>query len=291
MTYGHTPITRFSRELTVSTLLQGGLWTLAVIAFLLSIAPGGSPLLGNLVLLLIVIAWVILSYRSARGSRITADSPNLIAAGRFREAEERIGEVIGTFGLFRNVKLVGLHHLALLRHAEKRFHDAAAVCRLILKQRLGGVRGLAKPTQLILADSALEMGDLRAAYDAISALYRERLTLGEALTLLSIQSDYLAHIGAWDELVESMEKKVALAELMPPSAAARTQAMLALAARRTGRAFLRRRVELLTDVQELTAQRPMLMELWQVASPAGSDESAHTEVRHDEVGTDGGRAE
>jgi hypothetical protein len=48
---------------------------------------------------------------------------------------------------------------------------------------------------------------------------------------------------------------------------ARVQAMLALAAKRTGRTdwanWLRRRVELLVDVRELATQRPLLWELWE----------------------------
>ena len=271
------PIPRFRRDLTFSSIIQSGLFVAAFVAMLLSVMPGGA-IVGNLLFAGIVVAWLALSYRSAKSSRINADSPGLIAAGRFREAEQRIEGVVGSFGLFRNVKLVGLHHLALLRHAEKRFHDSAALCQLILRQRLGGVKGLAKPTRLILADSAMEMGDVRGAYDAIASLYRERLSLTEALTLLNVQSDYLMRIGAWDQLFDLIERKASLAELMPPTAAARTQAMLALAARRLGREdwanWLRKRVELLVDPNELIAQRPMLAELWtpapQADLPAGN---------------------
>jgi hypothetical protein len=52
--------------------------------------------------------------------------------------------------------------------------------------------------------------------------------------------------------------------------------MLALAARRTGRTdwehFLRRRAELLADVSDLTAKRPVLSELW----PEGGKEVQRT---------------
>jgi hypothetical protein len=47
---------------------------------------------------------------------------------------------------------------------------------------------------------------------------------------------------------------------------ARTQALLALAAKKIGRddwaSWLTRRAELLADVQELCTRRPMLWELW-----------------------------
>jgi hypothetical protein len=57
-----------------------------------------------------------------------------------------------------------------------------------------------------------------------------------------------------------------MAELLPTTQSARTQAFLALAAKKKNREdwseWLRRRVELLTDVQKLSADRPMLSELW-----------------------------
>ena len=63
-----------------------------------------------------------------------------------------------------------------------------------------------------------------------------------------------------------------LAELMPQPAGARSQALLALAAKRTGRpdweGWLRRRVELLADVQELCVRRPILWELWRADEAA-----------------------
>ena len=48
---------------------------------------------------------------------MAADSPSLIASGQFDEAEQEIEKVIRSFWLFRSVKLLSLHHLAVLRHA------------------------------------------------------------------------------------------------------------------------------------------------------------------------------
>jgi hypothetical protein len=60
--------------------------------------------------------------------------------------------------------------------------------------------------------------------------------------------------------------KVEMAELLPGEGAARAQAFLALAAQKLGRTdwanWLRRRVELLTDVKGLCTSRPLLAELW-----------------------------
>ena len=110
------------------------------------------------------------------------------------------------------------------------------------------------------------MGDLRGTYDALMGLYRQRLSLGEALNLLLLESDYLARIGAWQQLFSQVQTKVQLAELMRSQHAGRIQGLLALAARKSGRedwaAWLRRRAELLVDVQQLAKERPMLWELW-----------------------------
>jgi hypothetical protein len=137
----------------------------------------------------------------------------------------------------------------------------------------------------MLAESLLELGDTRAAGEAIAGLYSQRLSLVEGMKLLRVQLDYLARVGAWDQIVPAVPMtpggappgpadaawaalvtRVQLAELMPPPDAARTQAYLALAALKVGRAdwsdWLRRRVELLTDVDKLAADRPVLWELW-----------------------------
>ena len=41
--------------------------------------------------------WLALSYRSAKGSSVAADSPLLIASGQFEEAEQRIETVMRFF--------------------------------------------------------------------------------------------------------------------------------------------------------------------------------------------------
>jgi hypothetical protein len=164
---------------------------------------------------------------------------------------------------------MSLLNLALVRLAQKRWPETAMLCREVLAG-LGGKGGqeqVAKSGRLMLADALLEMGDLGGAYDAIIGLYQHRLTLGEALNLLRVQSDYLARIGAWKELFDGVQTKVQLAELMPPGNGARVQAMLALAAKKLGRTdwanHLQRRVELLADVRELATDRPVLWELWE----------------------------
>lgn len=255
-------ISRVRRDMTLSTLLK----TVLACAAMACLLGGGGDNMRVVGLLGIAGLWVWLSFNSARSSRTAAESPSLIAAGQFEEAERNIEQTVRTFSLFRPVKLQALHHLALLRHAQRRWQESAALARALLRQRLGALQPISRPTLLLLADSLLEMNDVRGAYDAIARLYRERLSLPEVLNLLAIQLDYSTRIAAWPSMLDNVMEKVQLAELMPPVVAARSQAALALAAQKVGRAdlanWLRARVELLTDVKQMAEQRPALAELW-----------------------------
>lgn len=258
-------IARLRRDLTVSTLIRWGLVSGVMVALLLE-AVGTVRLSGSLLLAVIGGLWLFLSYRSMQGSRMAAESPQLIAAGLYDRAEEHIDESIRSFSLFRTVKLRTLHHLTVLRHAQRRWSDAALLARALLRERLGPLAGLSRSTRLILADALLEVGDLPGAHEAIAQLYRQRLSLNEALELTAVQTDYLARIGAWKPMMENLRHKVDMAELMPPERSALVQAQLALAAKKLDNTawehFLRRRAELLADVRDLVGRRPMLAELW-----------------------------
>ena len=266
MSHAENAIARLRRDLTLSMLIRWGL-VAAVLAALALEAAGVIPVSGSLVLALIGGLWLFLSYRSMHGSRMVAESPQLIAAGLYERAEQHIDQAIRSFSLFRNVKLRTLHHLAVLRHAQQRWSEAALLSQALLRERLGPLAGLSRSARLILADALLEIGDLRGAHQALMSLYQQRLGLSEALELTAVQTDYLARIGAWPQLTEGLRRKLELAELMPPERSARVQAQLALAAKKTGHeageSFLRRRAELLADVRDLVVRRPMLAELWQ----------------------------
>ncbi len=259
-------IHRTRRDLTLGLALKALLTALLAMSFMV------GPESVRLGLLLGVGAiWIFLSFTSARGSRLAAESPSLIAEGRFEEAERQIDQAIRSFSLYRAAKLQPLHHLALLRHAQRRWQESALLCRAFLGQRGATARGLSNPARLILADALLELGEVRGAYEAIDRLYREPLSLADLLNLLLLQLDYSARIGAWDAMLQGFMTKVQLAELMLPDGSARANALLALAAHKRGRAdwaaWLRGRAELLGDVDHLIAQRPVFKELWPDRKP------------------------
>lgn len=249
------------RDLTISSLLKALMFGTAIIVPMTGI---GIPFVVFLIAFGAV--WTGLTFYNARGSSMAADSPTLIASGQFDEAEEEIERVIRSFWLFRSVKLLGLHHLAVLRHAKRQWRDSVLLSQALLKQRLGAMPAIARTTRLMLADSLLELGDLPGAYLALMSLYSQKVTLTEAMNLLVVQLDYETRVGAWASMFQNIQYKVQLAELMPAASAARAQAMLAIAAERVGRTdwadWLRKRVELLTDINELMVHRPILKELW-----------------------------
>jgi hypothetical protein len=258
-------IHRYQRDVALgrvlrSLLLAGAAASVLVLPFVLK---GFDSMIG---LSVIFGLWLFLSFTSAKNSRILGPSAQLIATGQFEEAEQRIEQAMRAFSISRTSKLMGLHHLAVLRHKQRRWHDAISLCRAVLAQRLSALPALERSTRLMLADSLLEVGDTRAAALAITPLRGQQLPLVDMLTLVQVELDVLARLGAWDAVVAGLPGKVQLAELMPPQASARAQAALALAARKRGMndwaEWLRKRVELLADVGKLTEQRPALMELW-----------------------------
>jgi hypothetical protein len=258
-------ISRVRRDLTIAALLRAALLSAALACVL--VGPMlGVHVDGMLVLMGIGAVWILLSVRSMKGTRLAADSPSLIAAGQYEQAEARIDTALRSFSLFRATKLQSLHHLALLRHAQHRWRDTALLCQALLGQKLGGMGRLPRATLLLMADSSLEMDDLAGAFAAMNRLYQFRLSLNEALALQVLQLDYGSRVGAWEPMLRGVGTKTQMSELMPPPNAARSQALLALAAWKLGHRplarWLRRRAELLADPQEISADRPVLAEMF-----------------------------
>ncbi|MGA2442902.1 MAG: hypothetical protein ABSH08_18265 [Tepidisphaeraceae bacterium] len=259
-------ITRFRRDLTIAALVRISL--LAAAMFCVLAEPFGLHQGWMYVLLVVGGIWVLLSYRSMQGTRIAADSPSLIAAGEFERAESHIDASLRSFSLFRNAKILSLHHLAVLRHAQQRWRESALLSQAVLSQKLGNMQGLARNSLLLLADSMLRLGDLRGAFGAMTRLYRYRLSLGEALVLQLLQLDYGWRIGAWESMLQAVGGKVQMCELMPRLNAARSQALLAAAAFKTNRIelaqWLRRRAQLLAEPQEIASGQPSLEEIFRL---------------------------
>jgi len=267
-------IVRFRRDVLISRVARVLLFVLLVTAVAAGMgdSEGGweRGIAGGGMLALLMGFFFLQGYRDLKSSRQAADWPAMIATGRFEQAERQIDLSLRSFSIYRRAKLLGLHNLAMLRHAQQRWDEAAILCRAVLDQQVAMARSLAKPSRLLLADSLLQVGDLAGAYEALSRLYSQRLSLAEAMTLLQLQLEYSWRVGAYPAMVSGLAAKVQLAELMPTSSAARTQAFLSLAAHRLGQkelaGWLGQRVKLLVDPERFKVEMPAMVELWNEGS-------------------------
>src|SRR3954452_6130853 len=171
-----TAISRVRRDLTLGWLLRAVFLAAVVASFALPLLGASfEPAFG---LAIVAVAWLVLNTQGVRGARLAAASPSLISSGRFEEAERQIDEVLRGFSISKTPKLLSLHHLAVLRHAQRRWQESAVLCRTLLVQNLGpSLTGIERPARLILADSLLELGDARGAQEALSALNPRDLSL------------------------------------------------------------------------------------------------------------------
>lgn len=264
-------IDKIRRDIALAMLLRSLLLVGAITSILIDILKP-HILDASAVLIVIAALWLALSIRSARNSRLIGISPLLIAAGDYDAAEKQIEQSLTRFSLFRTVKLLSLHHLAMLRHAQRRYDEAVSLCRALLRQRLGKLTSVSRQAHLIFADSLLKIGDVQGAGLAIQSLQGQSLNLPETLNMLQVEVSYQASINAWDRIISGLETKIQLAELLPTLPAARVQALLALAAHHQNHPdwaqWLASRAQLLAEPSELTSMHPELAILWGMPAPS-----------------------
>lgn len=209
------------------------------------------------------VVWTIVSSLNARTRRLAFDAGQHIAAGEFDLAEDRLTQSLTSFTLAGSTKQFGLHQLAMLRHAQARWSDAAALARAFLSSRTTAAANDI-PSRLVLAESLLEMGDLDGVERMVRELGSYRLNLRQTLVLTQLRLDVLARRGKFASAFQNPYATLGLVELMPASVSARCHAILALAAKRVGDStwwhWLANRARLLGDVDALFESRPFLRE-------------------------------
>lgn len=254
-------VSRFRRDLTLAWLVRNGLLA-GVVAWVLLCGFLHWDVQPMISVVVFMGVWMALVYRSRRATMSAAEASNLIAAGQFDAAEKQLDFALHSFSVLTTAKLIGLHHLAQLRHAQHNWRESAMFCQALLAQPLGRLQPLSRPSRLMLADSMLRLGDVAGAYAAMAGLYDARLPLGQLLTLQSLQLDYLARISAWTAMLQNLACRIQLAELMPPVKSAQAQALLALAAEKTARTDLRdwllARASRLADRKDVVSDHPAL---------------------------------
>lgn len=165
-------------------------------------------------------------------------------------AEAVLREAIGRRPLVKSIRLLLYHRLALLRHRQGRFAEAAAICDGVLTLPLGKARPVRPSLLLLTAEARLNVHDLPRAWAALRELYRHDVSLVEALQRLLLRTRYEVTAGYDDHALRRLDSRLQLAELMPARQCAAMHALLALAARRHGHAAspaLRSKAELLCE--------------------------------------------
>lgn len=272
-------IARCVRHMTLARGLRFALLSVTILLPLVAplLASRRAGLVADLLLwippLTVMALWILASIAGIRVSKLVQGAPSLIAAGLLDQAELQLAEGISRFTLVRSSKVLALHHLALLRHAQGRFGDSLRLADAALGHGADRVEESAGVSaRLLVADAALEMGDLSRCHAALTSLRRCDLRLSDLLHLTALEIDYLSRIGAWREMLVDVRARIDLCELMPAPVSVRSQALLGLAAREAASTeladFLVRRCVLLADVEELVAQRPPLGRLFGMTSSA-----------------------
>ena len=260
-------IRRARQGILLADLLRMVLTMLSIVGFICCLGTRYLPI-GTGMLFALPMAWLSLAIRTARNQQQMLRVPALIEAKQFEEAEQAVADGLSRFSLVRGPRLQALQHLAYVRHAQRNYAAAQQLANALLRYRLPDAA--ATGARLLLAECALEAGDLLSAHATLTGI-GGALSLRESLKLLELQTDYCIRISAWQSAIENLPWKIELAELLSTDAAARMQAGLALAAKKmrheTWADWLKRRCELLVDPQMLIAQRPIFAELFPPPTP------------------------
>ena len=224
-----TLIRRAKRGIWAARLARFGIVCLAVAGFMLSrdkTLPAGMGLL-----FATGAAWVVLVTRTAKNQQDLLRVPGWIENGQLDRADAAIGRMLTRFSLAVRPRLLALRQAAMSRSARRAQGDARHLALAALAYR--SPKAVSDGLQLIIAEAALDAGDLLGAHTALSALAAP-LSMRDSLKLLELQTDYCIRVGAWPHAAHDLPGKVDLAELLPADSAALVQAMLALAARHGG---------------------------------------------------------
>jgi len=198
-----------------------------------------------------IVLWLMASHASARTTRLALQAAqHAAAADQTGALEQTLARGLKRFTLYRSIRVMLYHHLAVLRARQGRDAEAAAICAALLDGGLvpaaSGQRG---KLLLLFTEVALRQGDLPTSWRTLEALADRRMPLTDRLKRLELQTRYEAACGRWQQILELLPSKTQLAELMPAAAARAMHRQLQTAAERTGcRAtadWLGRRAELL----------------------------------------------
>ncbi len=213
--------------------------------------------------LIMVALWFILAIQSIQVVRAARTGSLLLAEGKHQEATQHLVETLKRVSPLRADKILACHYLAVAAHLRQEYREAIAICRELLAHRFGPLRSLVNGTKLILADSLLMVSDADSAGQIVRAMKHQGLSLNDQLTLLPIELRYYLIADRGAEIVEALQEKVRLAELLDSTASATVHALLAEGCRRMDmepeHSYLLKRAHLLADLDPIIAKlNPLL---------------------------------
>jgi hypothetical protein len=210
--------------------------------------------LAYLLALFVVVGWIAISISSARVWQVLARVTALLEHAP-QHAETLIADALSRRALHRAVRLLMYHRLAVLRHRQQRFAEAAAICQALLAYNLGAVRQVRPHLLLLLAECRLLACDLYGAWLALGELAPMELNLIESAQRMALRTRYEIAAGYYQLACQDVRQKVQLSELMPPAQCGALHAMLAFAARHCDHGqladWLQQRAELLCTPQQI----------------------------------------
>ncbi|MCX5662346.1 MAG: hypothetical protein NTW19_21920 [Planctomycetota bacterium] len=153
-------------------------------------------------------------------------------------AEERLTALFRKAPMRRAIRVLLCHRLALLRYRQQRFAEVAGLCQAVLAHPLGQIRQVRSDLLLMMVDAQLQRGELAGAYAGLAELGQAGLNFPEQLQREAMQIRYAVAAAHYESALQDVQRKIAHVELLPAPQAADVHRVLAIAARRTGRARL-----------------------------------------------------
>lgn len=254
------------RQLAIDGLLHWGVAVAVIVGITLAMMweAAGRQTRSLVAVLAVAVLWVAISLINAR---VVQQLPRLIALVHDDpvEAETTIATALHRRPLQRRVRLMLCHRLAMLRHRQQRFAEAAAICHAVLSHKLRrgimaylgapGLDDVRNHLTLMLVEARLHCHDLNGAYVGLVQLHHSRLNLLEALQRLALQTRYEIAAGHPAAALGRIGNKIKMAELMPAPQCGMVHAMLAVAADTVNNTrladWLRRRAELLCTPEQV----------------------------------------
>jgi hypothetical protein len=243
------------RQLAIDAVIRWGAVGVFASGLVLDAAAGDE--LGFVASVLVVVAlvgWVGLSMASARVAQALAAVTAMIDLDP-RQAEALLAMSMRRKPIQRSIRLLLFHRLAMLRHRQSAYPEAAAVCHELLLRRLGAAERVRVHLLLLLVESRLHADDLPGAYIGLSELHERKLSLTERLQLVALQTRYDVAAGHDAAALARVGPTVRMAELMPAAQCGAVHDMLAGAADRSGlrelAAWLHTRADLLATREQM----------------------------------------